>query len=110
MWSVRNPAGMVVGSSGWLNSTNNQATIRINDAAFTFSYDSDTLSMGRIWTSPGINNYSLVCSFMGENDTVVDSQYPSFNISCKWMREFALLLIGDFFHSCYVTAKPELPN
>ena len=109
MWSVRNSAGVEVGSSGWLDSTNNQSTIRIRDATFMFFYNSTTLSMGNIWTSPGINNYSLVCSFMAENDTD-DSQYPSFNISCKWMREFALLLIGDFFHSCYVTAKPRLPN
>ena len=109
MWSVRNSAGAEVGSSGWLDSTNNQSTIRIRDATFMFFYNSTTLSMGNISTSPGINNYSLVCSFMAENDTD-DSQYPSFNISCKWMREFALLLIGDFFHSCYVTAKPRLPN
>ena len=111
MWSVRNPAGMVVESSGWLNSTNNQATIRIRDATFIFSYNSTTLSMGRIATSPGINNYTLVCSRIDENDTVDDSPYlASFNISCKWMREFALLSIIDFFHSCYVTAKPKLSN
>ena len=83
IWSVRDGAGMEVGSTGWLNSTNSFYTSRISMGNFTFYYFDD-ISMASIRVSPQNNNYRIVCSLPDENGTDVDAVYPTaFDVRSK---------------------------